>query len=253
MMGRIYSEAELVLAWLGTATKHSAQWERALKTIPTFNNDNHGKFKRWYKVYGPSILDLYNSPYWSRLWIVQEYTLARRVTIQCGGHKTTDESVSVLYGTWGIWLSNHGIKKRPGFSKSVAASILIQKVTPFEPATLEILIMWYGALRHQIECTEPLDRVYALLALCDSQELPECPITPDYSLSKLELYARLVQRLVNYEGYRKNFKVSLIVRGLPSSLRIEKTELDDLDPETMRILEENEKLYYDDRDFDPWG
>jgi hypothetical protein len=47
--------------------------------------------------------------------------------------------------------------------------------------------------------------------------------------------------------------VDFIVAGLPYSLRIEKTELDDLDPETMRILKESEKVFYDDRGFDPWG
>ena len=244
MMGTIYSEAHLVLAWLGTATKHSAQWERAMKTVPVFRDGHHGNFKRWYKIYSYCVLDLYNSPYWGRMWIMQEYNLARQIVLQCGAHKATGESVSLLYKTWKDFLWIHGVKKRPRFVNPLAMSVIDDQVKEYAGSSLEMLVTWIGRASPRPECADQRDRVYALLSLCEPQVLADYSITPDYSVSILELYARFVRKIVNDERYGKVQKAVYIIR-LPAALMLREPELEDLDHETLSILK-GYRDYYDD-------
>jgi len=242
MMGKIYSEAELVIAWLGTATKYSAQWERAMKTIPAFKDDEQGKFKRWYKVYGPSIMDLLDSPYWSRVWIMQEYNLARQIILQCGPHKTTGELVSLLFDSWYMYSKYHRIKKRPGFQMSLAIGVIHDYLKLLKGDNFAVFVaITYRFSRRRL-CADRRDRVYALLGLCDSQKLGETPITPDYSRPILELYAQLVRMVLNDEVSGEIFKAMFIVTALPEALMLEKNELEGLDRETMHILEKHRKV-----------
>lgn len=240
MMGKIYSEAELAIAWLGTATKYSAQWERAMKTIPTFNEDDHKNFKRWYKVYGPSILDLYSSPYWSRIWIVQEYVLARQIILQCGPHETTGELVSSLCEIWYDYFSFHEIKKRPSFHESMAIRIVDRATMEYARWNISNLVAWIGTSTER-ECADRRDRVYALLALCDPGELAAYAIVPDYSKSILEVHAQLVRIVVNDKLYNKSSTRRYIVATLAVALKIEDHELEGLDLEMLDILERYRK------------
>jgi hypothetical protein len=254
MMGRIYSEAELVLAWLGTATRYSAQWERAMKTVPEFRDDNHANFKRWYKVYGPSILDLLNSPYWRRIWIIQEYTLARQTILQCGAHRTTGESLSLLHKTWERYSDTHTIKKRPGFGSSMANVVISQDFMRGGACMpLHIAVAWYGFINPRRECADRRDRVYALLSLCGPRMLPEYSITPDYSISILELYAQFVRKVVDGSELGGKEKATYIISILPYVLMIEGTELEGLDDKTMVILKDYHKRFFDDHDIEPWN
>ena len=245
MMGRIYSEAELVIAWLGTATKYSAQWERAMKTIPTFKEDEHGNFKRWYKVYGPSILDLLNSPYWSRVWIIQEYNLARQIILQCGPHTTTGELVSSLFETWHKYFLTHRIKKRPGLPESLAIGVIDEFVKIWGRANVAVLVAWTCGFSRRRDCADRRDRVYALLALGDPQELADTSITPDYSKSLPELYAQLIRMVVNDDRLTINRKAAFIVLAIPHALMLKESELEGLDQEAMSILEGYRKDYDD--------
>jgi len=244
MMGKIYSEAELVIAWLGTATKYSAQWERAMKTIPTFDEDDHRNFKRWYKVYGPSIIDLLDSPYWSRMWIIQEYNLARQITLQCGPHKTTGELVFSLYEPWHRYFIRYGIKKRPGFQNSLAIGVINTWVRLPSKNLAVFVTMTHGVSGRHV-CADRRDRVYALLGLHGLQEPEENSMMPDYSKSILELYAQLVRILLNDETIEGHVKAYFMITVLPEALMIEEKELEGLDRGTMHILEKHRKYYAD--------
>jgi len=245
MMGKIYSKAELVIAWLGTATIYSAQWERAMKTIPALKDDERRNSKRWYKVYGPSIMDLLNSPYWSRVWIIQEYNLARQIVLQCGPHTTTGELVSSLYKTWYINSSAYRIKKRPGFQTSLAIAVIRSYDKSSISRDLAFFVLDTYKCPGPRFCADRRDRVYALLGLCDPQMPQENSITPDYSKSILELYAQLVRMILKGENLGGHFIAYFIATALPEALMIEENELEGLDHETMRILEKHRKFSKD--------
>lgn len=92
MMKDVFSQARYVVAWLGEADIHSsdaimdsANTTNMLGAPDTAQNspvrDSLGK-----RLSEPFSYDdsLFKRPYWSRLWVVQEIMLARRVIFMCG-------------------------------------------------------------------------------------------------------------------------------------------------------------------------
>lgn len=86
-MGLVYSKATCVWAWLGLGTERQlwAFQDIALVDWPADvqRTGNGWKFSA-IEQYFESIVLLLDLEYWSRLWIFQEYVLARCVIIQCG-------------------------------------------------------------------------------------------------------------------------------------------------------------------------
>jgi hypothetical protein len=225
MMGKIYSEAELVVAWLGTATKYTAQWVRALNSTPAWQNDHRGRFERWCEVYFPAIMDLYDSPYWSRVWIVQEYTLARRVIIQCGVYKISDENLDSYFGE-AIINGSFTVKKRPYFINTFARNVVNSRRRHHRFKEFRN----FGSMIKTFmdsECMDPRDRVYGLLAICDPNELARFSITPDYSKSVLELCSQLIHVFKHHEPY-SGWGPFYTADVLKRVLRIGEHELDGL-------------------------
>jgi hypothetical protein len=96
MMRSIYSDARLVLVWLGKKSEDSDLAIRALEGINlsdsfTDEEDPRQSFVNgaknmmtWTPEEARSISSLCRRRYWSRMWIIQEVLLARDVQIHCG-------------------------------------------------------------------------------------------------------------------------------------------------------------------------
>ena len=104
------------------------------------------------------------------------------------------------------------------------------------------LVSSFGLPGRALHCADRRDRVYSLLALCDSQQLTENCITPDYSKSLLELYNQLVRMVINDETF-EDVKSEFIGFILPVALRLEEIELENLDHDMMDILKDSLKQY----------
>jgi hypothetical protein len=127
--------------------------------------------------------------YWKRMWVVQEYFLAREVTLE------TDRS------------QMDGVELKAYLELiNVAIAIdhsLCNKFTDF-PITTQMLAPSLSgiSLGELIEkfadwgCTDPRDHVYALLSLVNPEDLGYGELAPDYSSSELELYIKLSHALV---------------------------------------------------------
>ena len=109
IMGDIYSRANLVITWLGVETDTDAMgvsWLRKLYKmfrdrlnpsqeescamparlgIPNIDDE------RW-----PALFKIFYRPYWFRVWIIQEFVLARELIVQCGRHRVGSEEVLAL-------------------------------------------------------------------------------------------------------------------------------------------------------------
>jgi hypothetical protein len=104
-MGRIYSEAQRVVAWLGESDARSALVFQLLGKI--------GTDSEWTKFSENSILDgdataagntklsaiemMFSREYWHRLWIVQEIILAEDIILQCGEDLICWENVGLFF------------------------------------------------------------------------------------------------------------------------------------------------------------
>ncbi|KAI4862259.1 HET-domain-containing protein [Hypoxylon rubiginosum] len=81
-MARVYRNANLVVAWLGTPK--TREQDDSLESLSQAGIDKHHSEFTAEQWEGFRYLSYH--PYWSRVWIVQEVLLARSVTIWCGHH-----------------------------------------------------------------------------------------------------------------------------------------------------------------------
>lgn len=152
-MDEIYTRATSVLAWLGTTFEPN---------VGPLRTDAKGDF------WSQNIHYLANRPYWSRMWIVQEFTLAKTVFIGCGRHWISEADFFVRIP--------HRIDPYAAFAfRGVIGSAF--------KLSLKDLLARYG-YRH---CTDPRDRIYALLGCIEDPERRSLEqYLPDYNLTYYE-------------------------------------------------------------------
>lgn len=117
LMKKIYQQAEGVIAWIGPeyqlglrclkilATEISSlptpsislSWLRDLKVDfcgANYKRDSHnsGSENFW-----DAVIQFLNSPYWTRMWILQEMILAKRLHFFCGSHTIQDEEIMIVW------------------------------------------------------------------------------------------------------------------------------------------------------------
>ena len=123
MMGKIFSQAEEVIAWLGEGNDRiSRLFERVDGSSlrhdfeSQINDDPCEIYRRateetgsavtpldevWgnesYEEYGTDLLALGAASYWYRAWIVQEFVLARKISVLCGTAHISDIGVVTLF------------------------------------------------------------------------------------------------------------------------------------------------------------
>lgn len=164
LMGRIYGEAKDVCIWLGEEDRMTAKVFTLLRTLSQLPEiqpqwDMAGRVAFHFKevfscddaLVGLRFLgDFFLRSWFSRRWVVQEAVLAREATFHCGRY-----SIPLLSVSWAA----------TRFQSLDLASYPINMATNLrEPTTnrgmLELL--WYF---HEAECSDPKDRIAALLGL----------------------------------------------------------------------------------------
>jgi Heterokaryon incompatibility protein (HET) len=210
MMGRIYAQAECVLAWLGEATDGS---NLAMQTLRNFDDtesaENMSTATDW-RVDGQYDQDdlalvemLCNREYWQRTWVIQEVLLAKKLEIICGGYSVSWKS----FEAFTRHLQHHRLKT---FSPNYALSSAVGREPSHEtymPYDLTALKQTsaFRILDHQLDghsfanlsevleisasskCRDPRDKVYAVLALIDPEATVRSLVI-DYRKSLRQLY-----------------------------------------------------------------
>jgi hypothetical protein len=185
MMGRIYSGASGVLVWLGTASSHLSHLLRQMHCLTADENYRlhwHLSHTEWLQA-EDSFEELCNKDYWQRLWVVQEYLLARNIVIWCGQENVDPEKLK--------WLVFVEFNKTKDLSKTYAIELIQGRKVRDAHATRLSLKRHLDDFGTRMKCADVRDRVYGLLALINEEELKELNIRPDYSLSATELFAEL--------------------------------------------------------------
>jgi hypothetical protein len=128
-----------------------------------------------------AMYEFFNLPYWSRLWVLQEFVLARNLLIMCGNYVIRQHSLKNLtvYG------------ERVGHLPAAE----ITRIKYSHPRSLSL----YSKGRrqyclasllescHDLGCENPLDRIYGLQGLLLDGEKVEV----DYNTSCLDLYRKV--------------------------------------------------------------
>ncbi|KAI4859892.1 HET-domain-containing protein [Hypoxylon rubiginosum] len=164
-MDETYRNAMTTAAWLG---------------MPDGSEDKElpGRDHRT-KLSSPAFVDkIIGSPYWSRIWIVQELILAREIILLFGHFRLPWKMVWSILQAW----STVGKSK---WRHSAAANLVYLGIgasyTQKHGRALGELMRF---LEHS-EATDPRDRVFALLGLMEGEERKLLgTIFPDYTMSR---------------------------------------------------------------------
>lgn len=186
LMKQIYSSAETVLAWLGPAVDGSTQSMKLLEEnlhIPDRSLQDTTRVKK-------KSLDVLSRQWWTRMWVMQELLLARHALLCVGRDRVP-------------WPKTAFTFLRPEFG--LANLSRIQRLMLKRSGTLSILQMFM--LLQDCACTDPRDRIFAILGLVDP--LDAASNFADYSLSLQEVQTRLV--MTSVENYGKLYVLSCAV------------------------------------------
>jgi hypothetical protein len=176
LMTQIYSNAEVVLAWLGDDPHGEASVlkQHAGSLWSTRRTQLRSQFLKGTKRQVRKAWDcLLMNAYWTRAWIVQEFTLANKLHIMFG------TAGCITRQRFQKSCRNHPALRFLIGVGSNQAYLLFNRTFVFAAARhldLDQLIKSYC----YVECAEPRDRLYALLGL--ARDRSRLDIVVDYSI-----------------------------------------------------------------------
>jgi hypothetical protein len=206
LMPKIYAKAEMVLVWLGVYDKDAAQG-----VVP---------FHRWYTTHKTKPLDIeepyryyalkyiIENKYWTRLWIVQEIFMAKKIEVYTGPLRWVFSDLTRL-----------GLERDPDFlainRKTWDSVVKAKQEWKHQKLDLhEALFRWSGQ-----DCGVTHDKVYGLLGLVAKPR-----IKIDLSISMLDLLDEVL-KLERERIYKKGYKYAIdFTTKLLVSLKIENVE-----------------------------
>ncbi|KAF4627343.1 hypothetical protein G7Y89_g10815 [Cudoniella acicularis] len=214
MMANIYRGASSVIVWLGEERDDS---DLAMDTCVEWGghyakaeDKNHLHILEY--VIEPfnkrpwlAVRNLLRRPYWSRLWIYQEVQLARTVVVKCGQKEISWDNIAGLNEAWyqiyrkKIMLEQAVNPEHWAIIQSCRLAELdlffdLQKAIKQDPVFFLLLLRTANQ-----DCTEPKDRMYAILSLAkDAAQYPR----PDYrkSITFADVYTEFSQTHIRMTG-----------------------------------------------------
>lgn len=204
IMKDIFSGAACVVSWLGPAftivAGHMSSSE-AMRLLRFIWNGNVNHAQR------TAIGMLSTRDYWERIWIVQEFVLAKEVLLICGRDATwwKPEFWEVLEAAPRLPANQAGVLPRlpqNGLWKSAMATLCEARVDAWHGAANaydefpEKRMSLMGLLDRfsRWKCSDVRDRIYGLLSLATGQEART--LRADYTITERQLYYRVVRHTI---------------------------------------------------------
>jgi hypothetical protein len=187
-MGAIYGNADGVIVWLGNHQGISALFEwignrqhavsRALHHVSIDQFDKPPAHLRKY------ILDLIYHPYWKRAWIHQEVLLAKSLNLLCGPIEVSPAALLKCGEASFVNMARHD------FYALVDLSFIVRFLGRAQYGRYKSLwsIFAGGVKGKMLQCADPRDRTYSLLAITRQDEM----FKVDYKESLFDLFCRSV-------------------------------------------------------------
>lgn len=225
-MAEIYKQAQRVIVWLGRGDEESGTamqliadtWfvdELATEIYPPTFPD----IVLWLALHNEqqdyldgllkdchTVENLLRQPYWNRLWVVQEFVLARDIVLACGPCAITLAAIrrlrfiSCLPSWFGYRQGNFVAIPKP------VRNLLDARRDRFNGKTFILPDLHLIALLRDFstrKCEDPRDRVYGLLALCNDK----VDIIVDYSKPTDVIFREIFTKLIYFNGYDEEWFV----------------------------------------------
>jgi hypothetical protein len=150
--------------------------------------------------------DLSNRPYWSRVWVIQEFLLGQRVIMHSGNAEiSSDDFQELLCSKLGISQYNADFRTPGRAANKYVASFRslplvmarhVDKHPDFLQSLYDLLIGY-----HRAECKEPRDRVFGLLGLVTRDERGMLErFFPDYTMAEDHVRIIALAHVMQYNG-----------------------------------------------------
>ncbi|KAI0184020.1 heterokaryon incompatibility protein-domain-containing protein [Xylaria flabelliformis] len=202
IMGDIYSGAEKVVAWLGKADAGTSKLFGLLNAETGNINPN----RNWSEIEQnrKAIKDLFNRPYWVRMWTQQEGILARNLLFVCGAESTPVENVLKFINVC-LYLRANTYRMRELKLDEKATWDLHHALNAVLHCGMLIFRHSFGPERRAptlihllgeaegCDAGDPRDKLYALLGVDRNHELG---IEPNYKKDVVKVYAEFIQQVV---------------------------------------------------------
>lgn len=194
LMRDIYTSAESVIVWLGLAEGHD-ELAFLLSRYPRLLNTEEML---------AALVSLLNKPYWSRVWVVQEVVLARRVDMWCGEFQADFSAVEKI---WQREVEQNSLSVTSSRILNTLGHPLFQKRKAFRQSRIykrEIMgrrnsktLKATFRLRDLLESfensqsSEPFDKIYGFLGVASKGRGQA--IRPDYSKPPVALVVDVLE------------------------------------------------------------
>ncbi|KAI0178718.1 heterokaryon incompatibility protein-domain-containing protein [Hypoxylon sp. FL1284] len=182
-MCNIYGSATRVVVWLNASPFGIRQAFQAAR--------RHNPSTRYHFGTVCVVSKLPSSPWWMRVWVVQELIAAKQVIIQCSRDTIewdrfcglVDSAIqSHSFDPAGTYLQEYRALKKYGLSKTISAS---------GNNLLELLFAF-----HMKQATDPRDKIFAFLALSRGGE-EDTAIRADYTSESVDVFQDCAVKLIN--------------------------------------------------------
>jgi hypothetical protein len=227
LMGMIYSKAARTIVWLGEDTTGSAAaafhqiaylFNNVLKgglsnqeicegILNAHQQDGWGNFDDWYMHFIDTIAPIFGSPYFYRLWVVQEFALSRNTQLVFGTEAMSMfDFVSIFHDLAGL---EQGSQYQERYNFHALCNLLdmdsirssLQGRSKTNNATSRRLVRFPQLLDIIFQTerqlfTDPRDRIYAILSLTQTPGF-----SADYTLTIEETFLRFASwALASFPG-----------------------------------------------------
>ena len=237
LMGDIYASATRTTVWLGEKSTRS---DVAMEFIRSLRGDSHSYDSDADKGLTLAIAELLGREWWTRIWVIQEALLSRRVIFMCG-----DREVDLVYfiqlvqgkGFRNAFLTVDGPEEPQIIAKRSFQDMTLKEECKHPKqlsgqSFIEILTKWYTykqqaetsglnlmdlmLLTHSSKASVQRDKIFALLGLAT----PEARlwIIPDYSdtMSDSFLLTRITAYFLQFSSQPLRFALHCPAADCPS-------------------------------------
>ncbi|KAF8855784.1 HET-domain-containing protein [Acephala macrosclerotiorum] len=233
LMGKIYSEANRVMVWLGEADK-SAESDIAMDFVLRRGlaplRTKAGRFQSlWSQSQGKALLKLCERNYWRRVWVVQEIMHARDLKVFCGSKSFPWQNINQIFQKLrrvdGRGHTVHHQNAAAVLDSPAAVIVKAKSVWHGERVPLLSLLITY----RDLQSTEVRDRVIGLLGLKTSSGSRDENLSVslvDYSISLTDFFWRVLTRIWEDSCPNDRREMSRAAEILKDTLKVYVSEAD---------------------------
>ncbi|RDW69991.1 hypothetical protein BP5796_08388 [Coleophoma crateriformis] len=201
LMGDIYKEATKVIVWLGVETEQSRSAADSIRHLYdmrwTWDTDDDLQFRKLRtsnQVDWAAVQNLLLLPWWTRVWTLQEFLLAKKLVFYWGRHPLEGDVVrSAMFATYLAGGADDRLIDKAAFDAGWNRRRMRQFKEAVDDGKIPVRMRLVAMLAYigDSDATDPRDRLYSLLGLCDQADR-QLVKEPDYELPVEELYTNLV-------------------------------------------------------------